>query len=183
MRSWPCHVVFSQETRKHTKDTHFHKDMTGNTLVVMRAQVILFWSAIFLSTIAHGCTFSIKPIRFDDDRKVAAEHVKKFHSFYNEGRFDEAYSLFSAKGRESLDVLEFSTRLESLHRTSGRIVNSRVVATDERIVGSATLVHVTHETEFEKAIKFEEFDCRVSNGTVVFDYYGHPERVPTPMGR
>ena len=122
---------------------------------------------------------SIKPVYYDDDKKVAEKHVEKFHRLLNEEKYDEIYNLFTQKVQTKQSKDQFVRAFKSILAINGKVKNSKLVKSDVKPNDSFRVVHMFYETEFEKGKQLEEFDCFVDGDKVVFDFYGHPEQMPS----
>jgi hypothetical protein len=121
---------------------------------------------------------SVKPIYYDDDKKIAEKHVEKFHQLFNDEKYDEIYNLYTPKIQNAQSKEQFAAALQKLRAEAGRIKNSKIIKTDVKPLASSRLVHMFYETEFEKSKLFEEFDCLVEGENAVFDFYGQPKEIP-----
>ena len=135
-------------------------------------------SILFLSFLGAISCVSVKPIYFEDDKKVAERHVEKFHQSFNEEKFDGMFELFTPKGRNESSRETFARDLKSLRSRFGRIKNSKLVKSEVKPQASTRLVHMFFETEFDNGKLIEEFDCLVNGDNAIFDHYGQPDAIP-----
>ena len=136
-------------------------------------------SILFLLCFGMISCVSVKPIYYEDDKKVAEGHVQKFHQFLNEEKYDDMFDLFTPTGRNESSRETFTRDLRNLRSAMGRIKDSKLVRSEVKPGASKRLVHMYFETEFENGKLIEEFDCLVDGNTAVFDHYGQPKAIPT----
>jgi hypothetical protein len=121
---------------------------------------------------------SVKPIYYDDDKKVAESHVEKFHQLFNEEKYNDLFDFYTPKGRNQSSREQLIIDLQNLRSKYGFIKNSKLVKSEVKPQSSTRLVHMFYETEFEKGKVIEEFDCLVDGQNAIFDYYGQPDKIP-----
>lgn len=134
--------------------------------------LLFFWCLVVTACV------SIKPIYYDDDKKVAEKHVEKFHQLLNEEKYDEIYNLFTQKVQTGQSKEQFVRALKNILAINGKVKNSKLIKSDVKPEASFRLVHMFYETEFEKGKQLEEFDCLVDGNNAIFDFYGYPEQIP-----
>lgn len=120
---------------------------------------------------------SVKPIYYDDDKKVAESRVEKFHQSFNEEKYDDMFDAFTPKGRNQSSKEQFILDLKNLRSKLGRIKIGKLVKSDVKPQFATRLVHMFYETEFEKGKLIEEFDCIVDRQSAIFDFYGQPDKI------
>lgn len=138
----------------------------------------LLLAILFFLCFTSTACISVKPIYYDDDKKVAEKHVEKFHQLLNEEKYDEIYNLFNKKMQTAQSKEQFTKALQNILAVNGKVKNSKLIKSEVKLVESVRLVHMFYETEFEKETRLEEFDCLVDGENAIFDFYGHPEQMP-----
>lgn len=135
-------------------------------------------AALFFLCFGLISCVSVKPIYYDDDKKLAESLIEKFHQSFNEEKYPDMFDLYTPKGRNQSGKEQFALDLQNLRSKLGRIKNSKLVQSEVKPQASTRLVHMLYETEFEKGKIIEEFDCLVDGQNVIFDYYGQPDKIP-----
>jgi len=135
-------------------------------------------AALFFLCFGAVSCISVKPIYYDDDKKLAENHVEKFHQSFNEEKYTDMFDLYTPKGRNQSSREQFIVDLQNLRLKLGRIKNSKLVKSEVKPQSSTRLVHMFYETEFDKGKIIEEFDCLVNDQNAIFDYYGQPDKIP-----
>ncbi len=141
-------------------------------------KILLVFALIFILCFGIISCISVKPIYYDDDKKVAESHVTKFHQLFNEEKYNELFDFYTPKGRNQSSKEQFATDLQNLRSKYGPIKNSKLAKSEVKLQASTRLVHIFYETEFEKGRVIEEFDCLVDGQNAIFDFYGQPDKIP-----
>lgn len=144
-------------------------------MIILR--IIVFIALILIVTFSPNCV-SIKPIYFEDDKRIAIKKIESFQNLFNEQKYDEIYTFFSSAARNRQSKDQFITSLQKLHDDVGIVINSRLLKSEIRAEASFRLVHMFYETEFRKGKRFEEFVCLVDDEKVLIDFYGQPDMIP-----
>lgn len=140
---------------------------------VLRSAILLvIWCFLF-----NACV-SIKPVYYDEDKKVAEKQVEKFHQLFNEEKYDEIYNMFTEKEQNQQSKEQFVTALKNILAIQGKVKNSKLVKSEVKPKASFRVVHMFYETEFEKGKQLEEFDWLVDGNDALVDFYGHPTQLP-----
>lgn len=143
----------------------------------MKAIHLLVKITIVLFLFYHaGCVLSLKPVYYEEDKKVAFRLVEKFHFYLDDGNFEAIYDLFSNKIRSQQGKEQFINRLKAFRAETGKVKITKNLKTDVTPQASFRIVHMIFSTQFENKLVFEEFDCLVDGQKVTFDFYGHPEK-------
>ncbi len=137
-----------------------------------------FLTTIFIYLIGTTACISVKPIYYEDDKKIAESQVEKFHQLFNDEKYDEIYNLYTPKVQNQQSKEQFISVLQNFRASFGRIKNSKIVKSEVNPQAATRLVHMFYETEFEKGKKLEEFDCLVDGQNGIFDFYGQPDKIP-----
>jgi hypothetical protein len=132
---------------------------------------------IILSVFVTTSCVSVKPIYYENDKKLADSYVKEFHSLYNNRDYKKIYEMFSDKIKKQQSKEQFISALEKLQNEKGKVVKSEIIKSEIKPLASYRLVHSFYKTTYEKAVKYEEFDCLVDGENTLFDYYGQPEQI------
>jgi hypothetical protein len=139
-----------------------------------------FSSVVLLIVLLVFVTFScvsVKPIYYEDDKKIADNYVKEFHNLYNNRDYKKIYEMFSDKIKKQQSKEQFIFALEKQQNEKGKVVKSEIIKSEIKPLASYRLVHSFYKTTYEKAVKYEEFDCLVDGENTLFDYYGQPEQI------
>lgn len=124
-----------------------------------------------------GC-FSVKPVYFEDDKRIAQKQIEKFHALFNEKRYEEMYELFTSNKQREISKEQFVSHLKDLYSQAGPVENSKLIKIEVRVEASIRLVHMFYETRFEGGKRFEEFDCLTDGEKASIDFYGQPGNIP-----
>jgi len=142
-------------------------------------QVLTRLSAIncllMLGLFGGSCFFSVKPVYYEEDKRIAFEHIDRFHAHFNEADYDRIYELFSDKGRNWQTREQFAAALRSLRESTGNFKTYAVTKADVKPHRNGRIVHLVLSTEYERKRIVEEFDCVVDGRNVHFEFYGQPE--------
>jgi hypothetical protein len=140
-------------------------------------QVLIKTAIVFFACYHFGCLFSLKPVYYEDDKKVATQLVGEFHTYLDDGNYDAIYDLFSNKVRARQSKEQFIDKLKTFRAEVGKVKTTKNLKTDVTPQASFRIVHMIFSTQFENKLVFEEFDCLVDGQKATFDFYGHPEKV------
>lgn len=131
---------------------------------------------VFVVCYHSGCLFSVKPIYYDNDKRLASQLVDTFHNYLDEGNYEAIYEIFGNRIRAHEPKEQFIAKLKSFRLEVGKVKSAINVKMDITPHASSRLVHMIFRTEFEKKAVLEEFDCLVDGQNANFDFYGHPEK-------
>lgn len=148
-----------------------------NTLKLNNKEFYII-GCLFLSVLTLSCV-SIKPVYFDDDKKIAMMKVDKFHQLFNDDKFDQMYDLFSLETRKDVSIQEFSKSFQQLKNETGKVKKSNVVSSDIKVEAAYRKVELIYKTEFENFTMREKFQCLVDGKDAVIDIYHKPELIPS----
>jgi|GEM_PF-3945351 len=144
---------------------------------VVHRILVKYTIVIFLCFCHIGCPFSVKPVYFEDDKKIALQLVEKFHSYLDDENFDAIYDLFSNKVRSQQSKEQFINKLKVFRIEVGKVKTARNLKLDVTPQASFRIVHMIFSTQFENRLVSEEFDCLVDGQKATFDFYGHRDKV------
>jgi hypothetical protein len=134
--------------------------------------------AILISLLVCSCSLSVAPISFADDKRAARNLIKTVHDLYNEQKYGEMFGRFTENGRLSSNPANFARQFETLYADVGKVKVSKLLREDVTMQGNARFVHLIYRTEYERSVKFEEYECIVLENSVLIDFYGNPDTVP-----
>jgi hypothetical protein len=144
------------------------------TDILMKQRYFLTY-LVLVSFIYSGCV-SVKPFRYDDDKRTADELVRLFHKNYNENDFESMYKISSPKIQSQQDIDGFRESLLVLRKEMGLVVESKIIKTKITTNAANRVVNSVYETKFERGVLEEEFDCSVGAGSDRIEFYGHPSK-------
>jgi len=139
---------------------------------MLRSSTQIF--AILGALTTAACLFSAKPIYYENDKRVALEHVAAFHNYLSDGDYERIYELFDKKVTSQQSKEQFIGALRSFQDQAGAFRKHTIVTIDVRPQADFRLVHIILDSEFDRIRTQEEFDCFVDGATAVFGFYGHP---------
>ena len=126
-------------------------------------------AAFLIVNIACSC---IKPVSYNEDKKIADEATRMFHNLLDDERYEDLYALTAEEARatKSKDVFIFIMRM--VRTNFGKA--QKITLIESKIVRRAgfTEVHLSYRTEYEKSDHPEDFVWYVKeNKASLFSYH------------
>lgn len=130
---------------------------------------------IFGSMLIASCFVSLKPVYYEDDKKLAHKTVEIFHTLYKQGKYDEIYDLFDERLRSGVTQKETVDQLKDLNEKVGTFKTKQIIKETIKPQSNFRIVNLIIKSEYEKASFYEEFDIAIKDDKAQISHYGHPQ--------
>lgn len=113
--------------------------------------------AVIISTLLTGCV-SVKPMYFEDDKKLAMQAVEKYYQLYNEKNFEEIYNGVHEEAKATKDKQKLIAMLGGIYETEGKVGHFDLVASNVKMRNAKERqVELLYKTQHENGKRNETF--------------------------
>lgn len=137
----------------------------------------LVFLIISVSLLITAC-ISVKPIYYDDDKKLAYEKGEEFHQLFSDKKYKEIYqNTFSAESRKLLSFENFLAAFGEYRTNCGKVKNSKLVKEGIQPEASYRRIDLIYETELENCLMRERIVFHVDGEKAEIYFFEKPEPI------
>jgi hypothetical protein len=111
---------------------------------------------VLVSLFVAAC-FSVKPVYYEADKKMAESEIENFHKLFNEKNFERIYETVDKETAKKKSKDDFFQILSEVDTQLGKVKQTKILKANVTQESTVRQVEVECETTFEKGVQKEKF--------------------------